>query len=120
MNTRIAATSLLLAAAFAGNAFAEGPIQASDPFTSTRTRAEVQAELAGYQRSGVNPWATSYDPLKQFRSARSRDEVVADFIGSRDAVRAFGGEDSGSAYLAQMRAPHAVDLRLAGQAPAAH
>lgn len=117
MKTRTAATSLLLAAAFAGNAFAEGPIQADDPFTSSRSRAEVQAELTAYQQSGVNPWAMAYNPLQHFQSARSRDEVVADFLGSRDAVRAFGDEDSGSAYLAQMRATHADTVRMAGQPP---
>ena len=116
MNTRIAATSaLLLAATFATSAFAEGPLEASDPFASGKTRAEVMTELGSYKQSGVNPWSTSYNPLNKFKSSLSREQVVADYIASRDQVRAFGGEDSGSTYLAQMRATGAPATTLAGQ-----
>ena len=36
-----------------------------------------------------------------FSSSRSRDQVVADYIASRDRVAAMTREDSGSAYLAR-------------------
>ena len=103
MNAKLTLSSLLLAA-FAGNALAEGPIEANDPFTGGRTVAEVRAELDAYKQAGVNPWSTSYNPLKSFRSATTRDAVTAEYLASRNEVRALSGEDSGSAYLAQTRA----------------
>ncbi len=102
--------ALALAAGFAGSAFAESPTVVNDNFSSSRTRAEVQAELAAYKKAGVNPWSTSYNPLRAFRSATSRDAVVADYIASRNEVRALTGEDSGSQYLAQRQAPAGASL----------
>ena len=102
MNAKLALSALLLAG-FAGSALADDPTVVNETFTSTRTRAEVNAELAAYRAAGVNPWATSYQPLKYFRSATTRESVVADFLASRGEVRALTGEDSGSAYLAQVR-----------------
>ena len=71
--------ALFAVAAFA--AFASAAARADDitidptPFQSARTRAEVQAELVQFKRSGVNPWATSYNQLAQFRSTRARTDV---------------------------------------------
>ena len=62
----------------------------------------------------MNPWSTSYNPLKGFRSERSRADVQAEFLRSREAVSAFTGEDSGSAYLAA-RKPAATGSQFAGQ-----
>ncbi|HYE41692.1 MAG TPA: DUF4148 domain-containing protein [Ramlibacter sp.] len=105
MNAKIALTSLVLAAGFAGSAFAESPLVGNDPFSSSRTRAEVQAELAAYKQAGVNPWSTSYNPLRSFRSAATREAVVAEYLASRGEVRALTGEDSGSHFLAQRQVP---------------
>lgn len=105
MNTRIAFTALVLATGFAGSAFAESPLLGNDPFTGTRTRAEVQAELAAYRQAGVNPWSISYNPLRNFRSATTRAAVTAEYVAARDQVRAFTGEDSGAHYLAQHQLP---------------
>lgn len=102
MNARIVLSSLVLAA-FAGTAFAETPTIVTEPFVSTKSVAEVRAELDAYKAAGVNPWATSYQPLKYFKSTASRDVVVADYLASRNEVKALNGEDSGSAYLAQLR-----------------
>lgn len=71
--------------------------------TSTRTTAQVQAELAQYKQAGVNPWATSYNPLKYFRSEKSQQQVQQEYLASRDVVKAMTGEDSGSAYMAAHR-----------------
>lgn len=111
---RIALTSLVLAATFAGSAFAESPLYDNDPFTSTRSRAEVQAELAAYRQAGVNPWSTSYNQLKGFRSATTREAVTSAYLASRGEVRALTGEDSGSAYLAQARGGAVRSSTLAG------
>lgn len=64
------------------------------------SRDTVQAELAQYRRAGVNPWATSYNQLRSFKSTASRADVTAQYVQARDRVAAFTGEDSGSAYLA--------------------
>ncbi len=114
MNAKLALSSLVIAAAFAGNAFAESPTIDTQVFTSSKTTAEVRAELAAYRQAGVNPWSTSYNPLRNFKSATTREAVVAEFLASRDEVKALNGEDSGSAYLARMRTP-AVPTNLAGQ-----
>ena len=103
MQAKSALSVLILAAGFAGSAFAEGPIYPNDPFVATKTRAEVQAELFAYQRGGVNPWAQDYNPLHQFASNTSRQAVTAQYLAARDEVKALTGEDSGSMYLAQAR-----------------
>lgn len=108
----IAALSLAAFAAHADDADPSGQFAAS--VAAQGTRAAVQAEFAGFKQAGVNPWSTSYNPLKSFQSTRTRAEVTAEYIASRDAVAALTREDSGSAYLA---ARHAVPAarQLAGQ-----
>lgn len=114
MNAKLTLSSLVVAAAFAGNAFAESPTIDNTVFSSAKARGDVQAELAAYRQAGVNPWSTSYNPLRSFRSATTRDAVVAEYLAARDEVKALNGEDSGSAYLARMRTP-AAPTHLAGQ-----
>lgn len=99
MKFKIASAALIVAAA--GSAFAESPTIVKDDFVSTRTRAEVLAELHAYKQAGVNPWSMSYNPLREFRSNTSRQQVVAEYLAGRDEVAAINGEDSGSAYFAQ-------------------
>jgi hypothetical protein len=117
MNRNIAATLVALAAAAAGHAFAESPLAGGElPAVGGKTRSEVQAELQAYKQAGVNPWSTSYNPLREFRGAASREQVVADYIAARDQVHALTGEDSGSAWLAQGGGSHGDSTRLlAGQ-----
>ena len=104
MNSRNIATALVLAAtAFAGTAFADDITIDNNAFVSSKSRAEVQAELAQYKQAGVNPWSIQYNPLKSFKSTASRADVTAQYIASRDQVNALNGEDSGSTYLAQHR-----------------
>ena len=117
MSSKLAFSALVLAAAFAGSAFAETPNAGvvNDHFVSAKTRAEVQADLAAYKQSGVNPWSTQYNPLRYFKSTASRADVTADYLASRDEVHALTAEDSGSAYLAQVRAVSVPPAVLAGQ-----
>ena len=99
--------TLLAVAAFA--AIASSAARADDitidttPFHSTRTRAEVQADLFQYKKAGVNPWSISYNQLAQFKSTKSRDQVQAEYRAERAAVAALTGEDSGSMYLMAAR-----------------
>ena len=115
---RYAATLLAVSAAvFGGQAFAESPNAVPEQqFVGAKSRADVQAELAQYKEAGVNPWATSYNPLRSFKSTASRDQVTAAYIADRDEVAAFNREDSGAAFLAArngQRVP--ADTTLAGQ-----
>ncbi|MGE0429562.1 MAG: DUF4148 domain-containing protein [Hydrogenophaga sp.] len=105
MNRKSTIAALIAIAATTGSAFAgtslAGDISIDDtPFTSTRTRAEVQAELAEFKQAGVNPWSTSYNPARDFRSEKTREQVLAEYQASRDSVAAITSEDSGSAYAA--------------------
>ena len=110
--------TLLAVAAFA--AIASSAARADDitidttPFHSTRTRAEVQAELFQYKRAGVNPWSISYNQLAQFKSAKTRDQIQAEYRAEREAVAALTGEDSGSAYLTPLAASRRLGTTLAG------
>ena len=118
--SRLALAAALSVAAFAAQA--ESPNPAGQFAASTpvqQTRAAVQSDLTQYRAAGVNPWSTSYNPLKSFRSERSRAEVQAEYIASRDAVSAMTGEDSGSAYLAGNRRS-TVAPQFAGQPVNAH
>ncbi|MCG2594467.1 DUF4148 domain-containing protein [Ramlibacter sp. XY19] len=117
MNRKLTTTALVLAAAFAGSAFAESPNAGvgRDTFSGARTRADVQAELVAYKQAGVNPWSTQYNPLRSFKSATTRADVTADYLASRAEVAALNSEDSGSAYLAQARVTGVPPTRLAGQ-----
>jgi hypothetical protein len=90
----------IIAASFAGSALAESPLASgTETFVSTKSRAEVQAELAQFKKAGVNPWSTSYNPLAAFRSTKSRAEVTAGYLTERDEVHAFTAEDSGDTLL---------------------
>jgi hypothetical protein len=120
MNARIAISSVLLVSAFAGSAFAETPNFANDPFASSKSRAEVQAELAAFRQSGVDPWSTQYSVQRAFTSTKTRDQVVGEYLASREEVNALNGEHSGSAYLAQLRANRDASSTLAGQNRNAH
>jgi hypothetical protein len=109
MNRIIATACIAASAIVAGQAFADD-ITPSQPFVSTTTRAQVQAELAR-SRSQANPWSIAYNPLARFQSGRTRAEVISEYIASRDEVAALTGEDSGSFALAQQPETAA---RLAG------
>lgn len=113
MNRTIA--TALIAIAAASSAFADDITIDSQPFTSTKTRAQVQAELQQYQQAGVNPWSQSYNPLKSFQSTKTRAEVKADYLKSRAETAALTGEDSGSAYLSANARTAVAAPVLAGQ-----
>ena len=118
MNRILIAAFVAATAAAAGQAFADTTLAGDisidpHPFVGTRTRADVQAELAGFRASGVNPWADEYNPVAQFHSTRTPDEVKAEFMQSRNEVSAMNGEDSGSAYLAS-RQPQGPVRVMAG------
>jgi len=106
-----------IAAAAASPAFADDITIDPTPFVSTRSRADVIGELQQFRHAGTNPWADEYNPLAQFRSDRTREQVTLDFHASRASVAALTGEDSGSMYLARISAPASLATQMA-EAPA--
>jgi hypothetical protein len=117
MNRSIAIASILSIAAFAAQAESPNPAgQYGVSVTSTPAVAAVQG-VAPQHRVVGNPWSTQYNPLANFQSQRTRADVQADFIASRDRVAAFTSEDSGSAYLKAHRGADASRV-FAGPATA--
>lgn len=115
MNSRKLATALVLAAtALAGNAFADDITVDTTPFVSSKSRAQVQAELTQFKQAGTSPWSIQYNPLRSFTSNTTRADVTAQYLDSRNQVAAFTGEDSGSTFLAQHRVRN-TGTTLAGQ-----
>ncbi|WP_158513865.1 DUF4148 domain-containing protein [Ramlibacter tataouinensis] len=109
--TGTAAAALAFAAMTSAGAYAEDITIDTAPFVSSKTRAEVRAEVMGQAEQlrmayGEAPADTP------FQSSLSREQVRDEYIGSRDEVRALTGEDSGSSYLASKPARH--DLMMAG------
>lgn len=98
------AAAALAATFIASTAHAEGPIamESSTPFVSTRSRAEVRAELgkAGEQRSATSEWALNQQTFQPTAGGPTRAQIAAEYISSRDEVHARTGEDGGSAYFA--------------------
>ena len=117
MNTQSFAVIAALAIT-SGSSFAESYTEHNTPFVSNATRAQVAAQVTQSAHSAINPWSTSYNPLAQFRSSKTRAQVTAEYIANRDVVDAFIGEDSGSNYLADAAADEGRD-RVAGQPDAA-
>ncbi|MCM2253127.1 MAG: DUF4148 domain-containing protein [Ramlibacter sp.] len=113
MNRKFALSLVVAAATAAGNAFADDITVDTTPFASSRSRAEVQAELSQYKKSGVNPWSISYNQLRGVESRQTRQQVVGEYLAVRGRVAAMTGEDSGSAYLKNQAV--AAGTTLAGQ-----
>jgi hypothetical protein len=126
MNTRLALSSIVFAAmsvaAVAAHADDADPSgQFAHSVASSTTRAEVRAQLQqprtaaqAQQPRAVSPWSTAYNPLTTFKGQRTRAEVTAEFLASRDAVEAMTAEDSGSAFLAERRTAETA-RQFAGQ-----
>ncbi|HSV53115.1 MAG TPA: DUF4148 domain-containing protein [Burkholderiaceae bacterium] len=107
--------AIVAATIAAGNAFADDDTIDTTPFVSTKSRAEVQAELARPYQGAVSPWSPQYNQLTEFKSRLTRAQVQAEYIAAREEVAAMNGEDSGSAYLARRMESQVNRTRLAGQ-----
>ena len=99
MNRILSSIALAIAAVAAAPAFADTEYTPEPTFVSSRSRAEVIAELQQFQRAGMNPWADHYDQLHAFVSTKTRAQVVAEYINARDEVAGMNAEDSGSSYM---------------------
>ena len=112
---RIVITAVL-AASFAGAALAESrwPCR-PNPSCLSRPRPRCRPSSRNTRRPALNPWSSSYNPLKSFRSAKTRAEVTAEYIASRDEVHAFTSEDSGSEWLRVAAQPSFATRSLASR-----
>lgn len=109
----------IAASLIAGTARAEGPIvsEPTTPFTSSRTRAEVRAEMlaSGGAMRTANEWDRNQHTFASVADGRTRAQVTAEYMNARNEVHALNREDSGSSYLASQRAmPVPTGAMLAG------
>lgn len=99
-----AAAAFALAAMAPGTAYAEDITIDNTPFVSTRTRAEVQAEVMGRAeelRMANSEWSMQqHQPFQP--SGLTRAQVKAEYIASRGEANALHSEDSGSSYFAAL------------------
>lgn len=99
------AAALALAAIASGNAYADDITIDSTPFVSSRTRAEVRAEVMGQGealRMANSEWSMQMNTAHLPQSTLTRAQVRQEYIATRREANAFNGEDSGSSYLASL------------------
>jgi hypothetical protein len=95
-------------------AFADDITIDNTPFVSSRSRAEVQAEIM--KTGGNDEWTMQFNQSAQIKSAYTREEARAEYVAARNEVTALNAEDSGSSYLGKTRA--GVNPRAIMGAPA--
>jgi hypothetical protein len=115
MNHRIAsaitfastvAAATVAAAFLTTSAYAETPTIDTTVFVSTRSRADVQAELMGQRgqiTAAASEWTMQHNDARPFQSTLTAEQVRSEYKAARNEVRMLTGEDSGSSYFAQMR-----------------
>lgn len=106
--TLIALVSMIAA----GAAQAEGPLEdnhAVQAAVSTKTRAEVLAELAQARRDGsIRVSSIAYNPAQDSQSLKTREQVRSELMAARHSGQAQDliGEDSGSIALSRNLRQH--------------
>ena len=101
--TTTAAAVFAAAAIASGNAYADDITIDSTPFVSSKTRAEVHAEVMGQSellRIASSEWSTQLNEAPQPKSAYTREQAKAEYIAARNEVNARNAEDSGSSSFA--------------------
>jgi hypothetical protein len=89
------------------------------PFVSTRTRAEVKAEVTAEPqrvRDGASEWALQHNEPTRLDSGYTRQQALADYKASRQEVSALTAEDSGSSYLMRHAMRMQSGVKVAGAA----
>ena len=109
--TRQLIATVVLAVVGAGSAIAQEatPDTWIDAATASKSRAQVQAELAQARKDGsVKAWSANYDFVGRTSSAKSRDQVRTEALAARDSgeLAAINAEASG--YLPQRSAVFAA------------
>lgn len=117
--TTTAAAIFAVAAIASGNAYAESPTIDDTPFVSSKSRAEVRAEVMGQSARLSNDsseWAMQQNQTSRPNSAYTSEAAKAEYIAARDEVRALNSEDSGSSYFATQKRRIDGNLIMAGEA----
>jgi hypothetical protein len=103
--TSTAAALFAVAAIASGNAYADDITIDNTPFVSSKTRAEVRAEVTGQSellRMASSEWSMQQSQTMQPTSGYTRAQATAEYIAARAQVSAVNGEDSGSSYFAAL------------------
>ncbi len=118
-STAAAALALATASLGSANAYADDITIDNTPFSSMKSRAEVQGELMRRPQlmRSEREQAMRYAPSPQRGSTYTRQQARSDYVAAQDEVSALTGEDSGSAYLAARSASNANGRAIMG-APA--
>lgn len=93
-----------VAAIASTSAYAETPTIDNTPFVSTRTRAEVKAELMGQRQfvtAAASEWTMQNNHVPQLSSGYTSQQAKAAYQAAREEVAAMTSEDSGSSYIAR-------------------
>ena len=106
--TATAAAAFALAALASSNAYADDITVDNTPFVSSKTRAEVQAEVIGQDMTiASSEWAGQMNEPRRTMSDLTRAQSTAEYLSARREVSALNAEDSGSSYFATL--PRRVD-----------
>ena len=127
LNTIAVIAIAIAATGSAGSAFADDISIDTQTFVSTRTRADVKADMLQARADGsMASWvaeAGSVPATLAMSRQVTRQEVMADMRVNREASlarAAMVGEDSGSFYLSQIAQPGAASGWLAKVTRAGH
>jgi hypothetical protein len=113
--TATAAAALALAALASSKAYAEDITIDPTPFVSSKTRAEVRAELMGMSDAERRAYSSdvSIDPTP-FVGTKTRAEVRAELMGMSDAER--HAYDEGGMHWSQTAQPKSTFTRAEAKA----
>ena len=131
LNTIAVIAIAIAATGSAGSAFADDISIDTQTFVSTRTRADVKADMLQARADGsMASWVAEAGSVpatlamsRQVARQVTRQEVMADMRVNREASLASAamvGEDSGSFYLSQIAQPGAASGWLAKVTRAGH
>jgi len=84
--------------AVSNQAYADDITMDATPFSSTKTRQDVRAELKVPYPGGY-PWSTQYRQAAPKDSTYTSQQARADYLSSRQEVGALNAEDGGAAYF---------------------
>ena len=101
--TATAAAAFALALMASSNAYADDITVDNTLFVSSKTRAEVQAEVIGQDMSiASSEWAGQMNEQRQAMGDFTRAQATSEYLAARREVSALNAEDSGSFYFAMM------------------
>ena len=92
------------AAMASSSAYADDITIDTTPFVSTRSRAEVKAELMSqpqFVTAAASEWTLQHNQQSPLMSGYTRQQASAEYKAARQEVSALTAEDSGSSYLAR-------------------